>query len=61
VIDVQGRRVRTLVAEDQLAGAHSAFWDGRNERGSMAASGVYYVRLMGPDGTSEARRLLLTR
>ena len=41
VVDVRGRVVRTLVAGWRAAGAHRAFWDGRDDAGRAAASGVY--------------------
>ncbi len=44
VHDVRGRLVRTIVDMAQNAGGHEAHWDGRDDRGSAAASGFYYVR-----------------
>ncbi|MEZ4388810.1 MAG: FlgD immunoglobulin-like domain containing protein [Candidatus Krumholzibacteriia bacterium] len=41
VVDVRGRVVRTLVDGWRPAGAHRAFWDGRDGDGREAASGVY--------------------
>ena len=58
--DVQGRLVRTLVDEVRAAGANEARWDGRNEGGRRAASGVYFCRLRA--GAYEATgRLVLVR
>lgn len=45
VFDVSGRRVRTLAARPFAAGAHSVAWDGRDDAGERAGSGVYFVRL----------------
>ena len=55
-----GRRVRTLVDGEWPAGAHRAAWDGRDEAGETAASGVYLVRLRSGAGIA-TRRLLLLR
>jgi hypothetical protein len=41
LIDVRGRLVRTLVDSWRPGGAHRAFWDGRDDGGRSAASGVY--------------------
>ena len=41
IVDVRGRLVRTLVDGWRPAGAHRAFWDGRDDAGRSAASGVY--------------------
>jgi hypothetical protein len=43
VVDVRGRAVRTLVDGWRPAGAHRAFWDGRDDGGRAAASGRYLV------------------
>ncbi len=43
LIDVRGREVRTLVDGWRPGGAHRAFWDGRDDAGRAAASGVYLV------------------
>ena len=45
VLDVSGRRVRTLAAEFREAGPHRVRWDGRDEGGRSVAGGVYWVRL----------------
>jgi len=45
--DAAGRRVRRLVDGEARPGWHEAFWDGRNEAGRRAASGVYFLRLSG--------------
>ncbi|MBM3287106.1 MAG: glycoside hydrolase family 97 protein [Candidatus Eisenbacteria bacterium] len=54
-----GRRVRALVDARQTAGRHAAIWDGRDEGGMSAPSGVYYFRLAadGEVATGSARRL----
>ncbi|MCK9994959.1 MAG: hypothetical protein KAH56_01625 [Candidatus Krumholzibacteria bacterium] len=41
MIDVRGRLVRNLVDGWRPAGAHRAFWDGRDNAGRAVASGVY--------------------
>ena len=48
VYNVAGRRVRTLVDGPQTAGTKSAAWDGRDDRGVVVGSGVYYCRLEAP-------------
>ncbi len=50
VHDVAGRRVRTLVDRWCAAGRQSVIWDGCDDRGRGAASGVYWVRAVGPGG-----------
>ena len=46
IYDEMGREIITLVnKEEQNAGAHEVFWNGRNENGIGVASGAYFYRL----------------
>jgi subtilisin family serine protease len=45
VYDIHGARVRTLVDEWMPAGSYRARWDGRSDRGTAVASGVYLYEL----------------
>lgn len=64
VHDAAGRVVRTLVDEHVGAGPHTVVWDGTNDAGQRAGSGVYFIR-MEAEGqhTSyrEARKLVLLK
>jgi hypothetical protein len=60
VHDAQGRRVRTLSDGEENAGPHEAAWDGRDEGGAPAASGVYFIRVSW-NGVTRATRLILSR
>ena len=53
-----GQLVRDLVDEEQSAGARSTEWDGRNDSGQGAASGMYLYHLEVLE-YSEARKMLL--
>jgi FlgD Ig-like domain len=55
IYDAQGRRVRTLLSGMQSAGWIEARWDGRDESGSRAASGLYFVKLEGAGRTLSQR------
>jgi hypothetical protein len=55
VLDVAGRRVRTLVAGFREAGLFRERWDGRDEGGRQVADGVYWLRLT-HDGKSLTRK-----
>ncbi len=60
VYDLRGRLVRTVVAGPQAAGAGSATWDGRDDRGASVASGAYVYRLQAGDLVTQ-RRMMLVR
>ena len=45
VLDVTGRRVRTLVREPRPAGMHEVPWDWTGSGGEAVANGVYFYRL----------------
>jgi YD repeat-containing protein len=59
IYDLLGRTVRTLVAQTQSAGAHSAVWDGRDDAGRQLASGVYVYRLEAGAFKQSAKMLLM--
>jgi hypothetical protein len=61
VHDVAGQQVRKLVDEDMPARALFLSWDGRNDRGEVAATGVYFVSAAVPGGKTRVRRLAVAR
>lgn len=61
VVDVRGRRVRVLERAWRDAGEHVTTWDGRDDNGRPAASGVYYVRIQMSDGPTASQKMVLLR
>ncbi len=59
VYDQAGKLVRTLAAGSQPAGYHSVTWNGYNERGEEAGSGIYLYRLQTPDRVIVKKMALL--
>ena len=60
VFDARGRLVRTLESGTRYPqGRHQIPWNGRDDRGVVAASGVYYVRLVTAGGSASQRIVLL--
>ena len=60
VYDVLGREVKTLVDNQALAaGIHQVAWNGTDNLGRDAASGVYVARLVTPNGARSIRMLLV--
>jgi hypothetical protein len=57
---VTGARVRSLVEEKNFgAGTNELRWDGRSDAGSLAASGVYFIRVKTQLGVKVTRAVLL--
>ncbi|HKK69874.1 MAG TPA: choice-of-anchor V domain-containing protein [Candidatus Krumholzibacteria bacterium] len=46
IVDLRGRRVRTLVDGPRTPGRHEVTWNGRDDAGAPVASGVYRTRLI---------------
>jgi hypothetical protein len=59
VLDIQGRRVASLVKGVRPAGHGSVRWDGRGGDGSRVAAGVYLARLTADGGTTVKRVVVL--
>jgi M6 family metalloprotease-like protein len=59
VYHVGGQRVRRLFSGELPPGAYVKHWDGRDEHGFAAASGVYLLRLSTPEGSISRRLVLL--
>jgi hypothetical protein len=61
LFDLRGRRVRTLADELLPAGVTDVVWDGRDERGQALSSGIYFARLMLPDGSTQVKKVTLVK
>jgi hypothetical protein len=45
VFDIEGRLVRKLADGNEPAGQRTVVWDGRDDEGRLASSGVFFVKL----------------
>jgi hypothetical protein len=65
IFNTLGQEVRTLVSEVERAGYKSVRWNSQTERGTQAASGVYFIRLdaKGVNGStfSHVRKMVLVK
>lgn len=59
VYGLLGQKVKTLAQGVQASGNHRLRWDGQNESGHPAASGVYFIRLKSPHYVKTIKTLLL--
>ncbi|NNC39452.1 MAG: T9SS type A sorting domain-containing protein [Acidimicrobiia bacterium] len=58
VYSIEGRLVRTLLADQLGAGAHRVEWNGRDDDGRMATSGTYLYHLRHSAGTMSGKMTL---
>ena len=59
-----GKRIRTILLGSQAAGSYltkgsAAYWDGRNGRGELVGSGLYFYYLRASDFTDVKRMIIL--
>lgn len=59
IYDILGQQLRTLVDQNQAAGNYQVHWDGKNEQGAFAASGIYWVSLRTDNFLAQRKLLLL--
>ena len=60
IFDALGQKIRTLVNAHQRAGFYRLQWDGKTDKGTRAASGVYIYRLQ-TTSHRESRQLTLLK
>lgn len=60
VYNMLGQRIRRLVDDAKAAGRHQVIWDGRDQSGVVAATGVYVYRLRVND-YQDSRMMLLMK
>ena len=60
IYNIKGQEVKTLVNEQLSRGHHNIIWNGRDEVGKPAASGIYYYRLKW-QGKELTRKMILLK
>ena len=45
IYDIKGQPVKTLINENQVLGQRTIFWNGKNDRGRLVSTGIYFYRL----------------
>ena len=59
VYDISGRMVKELVNDRMIAGDHEVIWDGKNNSGTKAASGVYFYKMSAGDYSATDKMVML--
>jgi len=57
--NIRGQKVKTLVNEIMPAGQHQVVWNGKDDSGKTAASGVYFYKMQTKDYTNVRKAMLL--
>jgi len=60
IFNLLGQQVRALSEQEQMAGEHTAVWDGKDGNGKILPSGIYFYRLKGED-FSETKKMLFLK
>jgi FlgD Ig-like domain len=60
IFDLLGEEIRTIVNANYAAGLHAVRWDGRDHRGGIMPSGVYFYQMVTPK-FSRTMKMILTR
>ena len=60
IYDINGKLVRTLLNSRQQEGFHSIKWNGRDNKGNMVSSGLYFYK-METETFSATKRMILLR
>lgn len=61
IYNALGQKVRTLAHGRTPPGSYSVVWNGTDNAGNRVGTGVYYCRLLSPQGSASAQRLMLVR
>jgi hypothetical protein len=59
IYNVKGEKVRTLVNGELEAGYHSVLWNGRDDNGKTASSGVYFYKMKAGKYISTKKMILM--
>jgi len=59
IYNVKGELVRTLLSQEQAAGNHSVVWDGNDNNGIQASSGIYFYNMKTAVYSSTKRMIML--
>ncbi|MDP3025289.1 MAG: FG-GAP-like repeat-containing protein [candidate division Zixibacteria bacterium] len=59
IYNILGQKVRTLLDEERFPGNHQVIWDGKNYKGEIVGSDIYFYRIQAGSFTKTAKMNLL--
>ena len=57
--NIKGQIVKRLCNESMKKGLHKLVWDGKNDNGRSAGSGIYFIRLETQDKVITQKAMML--
>ena len=61
IYDKLGRMVRTQVSGYQIGGEHTVVWDGRDSKGELVSSGMYFYTLQAGNDILFCNRMIMLK
>ena len=59
VYNTLGKKIKTLLMEEQKAGVHSVKWDATNEAGTVQSSGIYFYKISAGSNVAFRKMILM--
>jgi len=59
IYNLKGQLIRNLVDENKAAGQHRVIWNGKDDRGSNVASGIYFYRMDATNYSATKKMMLM--
>ncbi len=59
IFNIKGQKIRTLLNENMSAGIHSLIWQGKDDTGKQAASGVYFYKMKAGNMVQTKKMILM--
>ena len=59
IINIKGSKVKTIFQGPKTEGTHFIYWDGKDRRGLILGSGVYFVLFKGENFSKKQKVLLI--
>jgi hypothetical protein len=59
VYNLKGQKIKVLISEKRVPGEYSVVWDGKDDSGKEASSGIYFYRLSTEFGQETKKMLLI--
>ncbi|OQC06167.1 MAG: flagellar basal body rod modification protein [Candidatus Cloacimonetes bacterium ADurb.Bin089] len=60
IYNLKGQKVKTLFSDILLPGKHCLVWDGKDDKGSSLASGIYFVKMQ-TGKTTDTRKITMLK